>query len=84
MYKKLEHENIVRYLGYKQIAENIFIIMEYMPEDSVSAMLKLYGAFEEKVIKKFTRQVLQGLVYLHDQLVIHRDIKVFSYILTVY
>ena len=78
VYQRLEHENIVRYLGYKQIAENIFINMEYMPGGSVSAMLKQYGAFEEKVIKKFTRQVLQGLVYLHEKQVVHRDIKVNS------
>ena len=66
----------MRYLGYKQIGENIFINMEYMPGGSISAMLKQYKAFEEKVIKKFTRQVLQGLVYLHEKGVIHRDIKV--------
>ena len=76
VYQKLEHEHIVRYLGYKQLGDNVFINMEYMPGGSVSAMLKQYGAFEEKVIKKFTRQVLQGLIYLHDQGVLHRDIKV--------
>ncbi len=66
----------MRYLGYKQIGENIFINMEYMPGGSVSSMLKQYDFFEEKVIKKFTKQVLQGLVYLHEKGVIHRDIKV--------
>jgi len=77
LYQKLEHENIVPYLGAKQDEEDIYIYMEYMPGGSISSMLKQYGSFQEKVIKKFTRQVVQGLHYLHNQGVIHRDIKVF-------
>ena len=54
------------------------IYMEYMPGGSVASMLKQYGSFDEKVIKKFTKQVLMGLEYLHAKGVIHRDIKVNS------
>lgn len=49
--------------------------MEYMPGGSISSMLKQYGAFQESVIRKFTGQVVQGLHYLHQKGVIHRDIK---------
>ena len=77
LYQKLEHDNIVPYLGAKQDEEDIYIYMEYMPGGSISSMLKQYGSFQEKVIAKFTRQVVQGLHYLHEQGVIHRDIKVF-------
>jgi len=81
MCQDLLHENIVRYLGYKQIGENIFILMEYMQEGSISSMLEQFGPLEENVIKKFTKQVVQGLIYLHEKGVIHRDIKVMvSYI----
>ena len=52
--------------------------MEYMPGGSVASMLKQYGVFDEKVIKKFTKQLLMGLEYLHTKGVIHRDIKVNS------
>ena len=77
VYQKLEHENIVPYLGAKQESEDIYIYMEYMPGGSISSMLKQYGFFHEKVIRKFTKQVVQGLHYLHGQGVIHRDIKVY-------
>ena len=53
--------------------------MEYMPGGSVASMLKQYGNFDEKVIKKFTKQALKGLEYLHTKGVIHRDIKVIHY-----
>lgn len=76
VYQKLEHENIVSYLGAKQESLDTYIYMEYMPGGSISSMLKQYGSFEEKVIKKFTKQVAEGLNYLHAKGVIHRDIKV--------
>ena len=76
VYQELEHEHIVRYLGAKQEAGDTYIYMEYMPGGSVSSMLKQYGSFEEKVIRKFTKQVALGLNYLHAKGVIHRDIKV--------
>lgn len=76
VYQKLEHENIVSYLGAKQDNDDIYIYMEYMPGGSISSMLSQYGSFDEKVIRKFTKQVLQGLHYLHGKGVIHRDVKV--------
>jgi mitogen-activated protein kinase kinase kinase len=46
-----------------------------MPGGSIQCMLKQYGAFEESVIKNFTKQLLGGLHYLHTQGVIHSDLK---------
>jgi len=76
LYRNLEHKHIVKYLGTKQEGDKVNIYMEFMPGGSVSSMLKQYGSFEENVIRKFTKQILFGLEYLHGQGVIHRDIKV--------
>lgn len=42
---------------------------------SISSLLSKYGAFEESTLIRYTRQILQGVAYLHLNQVIHRDIK---------
>ena len=73
--KELSHEKIVRYLGSNTDGTRMYIFLEYVPGGSVSSMLKMYGPFEDRLVRNFTRQVLVGLVYLHSRGIIHRDIK---------
>lgn len=56
-------------------ASHLNIFLEYVPGGSVTALLSNYGAFEEALVRVFIRQTLQGLAYLHDKGIIHRDIK---------
>lgn len=46
-----------------------------MPGGSLQSLLKQYGAFDECVIRSFTKQLLEGLDYLHSNHVIHADLK---------
>ncbi|KAJ7774878.1 ste11-like protein [Mycena metata] len=73
--KELQHENIVQYL-YSSLEDDFLnIFLEYVPGGSVTALLNNYGAFEEPLVKNFVRQILEGLNYLHERDIIHRDIK---------
>ncbi|CAI5756584.1 unnamed protein product [Candida verbasci] len=73
--KELNHENIVRYFGSSTNETHLNIFLEYVPGGSVQSMLNSYGPFEEPLIRNFIRQVLIGLNYLHNEDIIHRDIK---------
>ncbi len=73
--RDLRHPNIVQYLGCGSSAEYLNIFLEYVPGGSVQTMLNSYGALPEPLVRSFVRQILQGLMYLHDRDIIHRDIK---------
>ncbi|GAA6064463.1 hypothetical protein JCM10212_002126 [Sporobolomyces blumeae] len=73
--KNLHHPNIVQYRGYTRTSSSLYIILEYCENGSLSAITKKFGRFPENLVGLYTLQVLHGLLYLHDQGVIHRDIK---------
>lgn len=73
--KKLDHENIVRYCGTIEDGNELNIFLEYVPGGSISLLLSKFGSFNETLLKRYTRQILLGLEYLHSNSIIHRDIK---------
>ena len=71
----LQHPHIVQYLGTSADEDYLNIFLEYVPGGSIAGMLKQYNTFQEPLVRNFTRQILEGLSYLHSRNIIHRDIK---------
>ncbi|KAG7537991.1 Protein kinase domain [Arabidopsis suecica] len=71
---------IVNYIGSNVTTENdklmYNILMEYVSGGSIHDLIKNSGGkLPEPVIRSYTRQILKGLMYLHDQGIVHCDLK---------
>ncbi|KAF7299411.1 Cytokinesis protein sepH [Mycena indigotica] len=73
--KNLNHPNIVKYKGFVKTRDYLYIILEFCENGSLHNISKRFGKFPENLVAVYISQVLEGLMYLHDQGVIHRDIK---------
>ncbi|KAJ8607472.1 hypothetical protein CTAYLR_009428 [Chrysophaeum taylorii] len=75
--RSLQHANIVRYFGAHVDEPNLqlYIFQEWVPGGSLASLSAHYGAFAESVVRRYTVHILEGLIYLHRNHIIHRDIK---------
>ncbi|XP_015676876.1 mitogen-activated protein kinase kinase kinase 1 [Protobothrops mucrosquamatus] len=75
MMSHLNHPNIIRMMGATCEKSNYNLFIEWMAGGSVAHLLGKYGAFKESVVANYTEQLLRGLAYLHENQIIHRDVK---------
>uniref|UniRef100_H2YK97 Protein kinase domain-containing protein n=1 Tax=Ciona savignyi TaxID=51511 RepID=H2YK97_CIOSA len=73
--KDMKHTNIVNFIGTCLEHNVVSIFMEFLTGGSIATVLKEFGPLEEEVYRRFTRQVLEGVNYLHHHSVVHRDIN---------
>ena len=71
----LDHPNIVSYYGIEVHRDKVYIFMEYCSGGSLANLLEHGRIEDETVIQVYALQMLEGLAYLHDKGIAHRDIK---------
>ncbi|KAF0910169.1 hypothetical protein E2562_001383 [Oryza meyeriana var. granulata] len=71
---QFEHENIVQYYGTDKEESKLYIFIELVTQGSLLSLYQRYKLRDSQV-SAYTRQILNGLVYLHERNVVHRDIK---------
>jgi p21-activated kinase 1 len=72
--RAVRHANIVDYIDSFLYNNDVWIVMEYMGGGSLSAVIKAY-LMTEGQIAAVSREIVQGLQYLHENGIIHRDVE---------
>lgn len=81
VYKELSHPNVIKYFAIdiyevnKDSEAMIDMISEYVSGGSIKVLVSKFDKLDERVISSYTKQILEGLSYLHSQDILHRDMK---------
>lgn len=71
----LDHPNVVSYHGIEVHRDRVYIFMEFCSGGSLANLLEHGRIEDEQVIMVYALQLLEGLAYLHESGIAHRDIK---------
>lgn len=73
--KSVNHPNIVRTFDIFDTKNRLYLVLEYMPGGTLGEILKKVGRFTEDQARKILADILNGVAYLHDKSIVHRDLK---------
>jgi len=73
--KRLNHGNLIRYVESSLGKDEPYLLMSYASEGNLNRQMNKQGPFSIHEAVNIVTDVLDGLVYIHDQGIVHRDIK---------
>ncbi|RCK67147.1 Serine/threonine-protein kinase RAD53 [Candida viswanathii] len=73
--RKLHHPNIVELKAFYEDMDNYYIVMELVPGGDLMDFVAANGAIGEDATQVITKQILEGIAYVHKMGISHRDLK---------
>ena len=80
----VDHPNVMKAYCSFNVDHFLWVVMPYMDGGSCLHIMKVCcpDGLDESLIAVILKETLKGLHYLHQQQLIHRDIKVISFLST--
>ena len=82
MLKKLNHPNVIKLIKLidNETQTHLLLVMEYCNGGTLSECLEKFKKFKgkpftEEIVQYLTKQIVEALIYIHDNNIIHRDLK---------
>ncbi|WP_394753067.1 serine/threonine protein kinase [Crenothrix sp.] len=79
---KMNHTNIATVYKFGRLKDNMYIVMEFVKGETLTAVLNREGALPVAMALQYTLDILEGLKHAHEFNIIHRDIKPANLIIT--
>ena len=76
-YREIAHKNIIKYIQaeFAESDNQVDILLEYISTGSIRNLIDKYGVLKEFLLKIFSRQILEGLNYIHSKGISHKNLK---------
>ena len=71
----VRHPNVASVFHLGRTGQNYFYAMEFVDGETLEKLIKRAGRLEIKLALEITTQVAAGLAAVHEQNLVHRDIK---------
>ncbi|XP_072463449.1 serine/threonine-protein kinase PLK1 [Notamacropus eugenii] len=75
IHKSLVHQHVVGFHGFFEDSDFVFVVLELCRRRSLLELHKRRKAVTEPEARYYLRQIILGCQYLHENKVIHRDLK---------
>ena len=72
--KSLKHKHIIKIYSSYITEQALYIVMKYAKGGELTTILKKEG-IEESKVKKYYKQIIKAIRFVHSNNVIHRDLK---------
>ncbi|XP_029412314.1 serine/threonine-protein kinase ULK1 isoform X3 [Nannospalax galili] len=73
--KELKHENIVALYDFQEMANSVYLVMEYCNGGDLADYLHTMRTLSEDTVRLFLQQIAGAMQLLHSKGIIHRDLK---------
>ncbi|OHT15140.1 CAMK family protein kinase [Tritrichomonas foetus] len=79
--RKLNHPNVLRLYDFFEDSQNTYMVLELCPGGSIRDLIKAKNHLSEEETVNILKDVIDGLCYLHDNRIIHRDLKLENFLI---
>lgn len=73
--KELSHPNIISLYDVYEEEDSVHLVMEYVEGGELFSRIESKGKYSEDEARKFMRQLIATVYFLHKKQILHRDFK---------